>query len=687
MHFGFREEDIGRSISLYSGSIIGSKLADIAEEVKSKGEMQQIEIQHSNGSWYWVEVFPYKNISKNTIGVTVNFININKLKNQSEEIKTLYSSLNELTESTPSLIAIYDLIDHKTDFLLGNPDSLCGLSKDQILSGFDLKQLTDSEGKSVMVNHHQDLLHSKTENTISKVRIRDHVTDEYSWVLVNSKIHERDSSGMPTKSINVIQDITAIIDTENELKSSEERYRLALTSHRVGLWECEDLRLGKTWSSPEYKKLLGYSDKEYEGGYEHFLSLIHKNNYEDFITEVDNALSKSSAFSCLIKLKIKEEGYKWFEVNGFAEKNLSTRANRVICSIVLAHDKIVDRLVIESKEKLLENIFENAPIGFVITDAEGKIKEASSGFNKMIGAEVNQVIGTKFIDIEDKNNTAAAEFARLVRFEFPFISFDKNFLSSDQSEKKCRVHVSPIVTPNDDGGTDTLYCAIVSDITQTWNFENELNQINTELQDMNDYSTKLILNKLQAIQNTILVENKDGCVDLISTTNKELDVIYSHLESLSRHYKLLNTRKKFINLNLNKLLKQISNEVLKENGLKLKYDILPGINAIESQLKILIKELVNALHELVDIINNEVEFSADSDNAHWKISLSVKVAKINKSKVKSINNFLMNESKKNPPMQIRLISCKKIVNNHKGSLELLSDNDSSLTFSIKIAKP
>ena len=683
-HFGFREEDLGRSITLYSGtSILGKELAEMADEVKAKGEMKQIEIKHPNGSWFWVEVFPYKDLSKIVRGVTVNFININKLKSQSDELKTLYSSLDELTNASPSIITVVNLLDKKTELVVGNPKGVLGVDRKEISNGFDINSLFLDDSEFLFNKHLEAVAESESENTVSKLTIKNAVTGEKKWITVSSKIHRKDAKGVALSSLNVIQDITPIVDRENELKSSEERYRLALTSQRTGLWECEDIKKEVTWWSEEYKKLLGYADEEYEQGYQHFLDLIEKDNYDDFVSEIETALAKSSSFSCLLKLNIKNEGYKWFEVNGFAERDKKTKADRVICSVSISHDKIVDRLIIESKQKLLENIFENAPIGLVIIDSEGIITESSTGFNKLIGEENEDVVGNKFINLEE-NDSVVLEFKRLVKFEFPFISFEKKYVSKNQ-ERWCHNHMSPIAITNDEGVTETRYFVIVSDMTDKHNYKYEIDSINSELSHLNLSSSNLIASKLGSLQNKLepLLAAEDK-----SDLEENLSVIFSHLDALSQHYELINTSKSFKNTNLNKLVKKLAEE-LEKSDIILTNDVLPGINVIESQIYLLLKELVQCISKMTEIKNNTFALRSESKKNSWVLFLSCTTKNSEISKlIKPISGYLEKSEglDDRPSLQVKLATCRKIVHNHKGKIKAdfkVKDSKLTVEFSLK----
>lgn len=670
-HFNFRVGDRGRSISLYSGnSILGSDLAKMAEEVKQSGIKKQIEIQHPNGSWFWVEVFPYRDSNKDVKGATVNFININKLKKQSEELSRVYQFLDELTDNSPSLISLIDLESSKRIFVQGNPKYFIGVTKQEIIDGFEISSLLLDDNKQGLKKHFKKLTESQGVNVVSKLHLRDHLTKEKKWVSVVSKVIERNTKGKPTKCLNVMIDITPIVSKENELKASEERYRLALTSQKTGIWECKDINEGTTWWSEEYKNLLGYADKTYEKGYQHFQNLIHPDDLQNYTDSVTAALEKSAAFSCLIRLKIKKEGHKWFEVNGFAEKSKEAKV-RVICSVSLSHGKIVDRLIIQSKQKQLENIYKNAPIGFVIINKQGVIQESSLGFNKILDVKEKEAIGTKFIKLTGKisKNSIAEEFKRLVNYDFPFITYEKKYIINDKTEKWCHHHVSPISVTNEEGLSETMYCGIISDITDQHRYEVESGELKKEMYEMNLNATKLITQKLKGIETQLSVSKK-GQLEVVNIKDK-LSEIYSNIANVNQHFELLKTEKTFANVNLNKSAKKLAMQ-LKKLDIKLSYDVLPGVVAVESQIVLLLKDLCLYLNRIAEIKDKHLTLMADGAKGDWIINVSGVASKVTKNLLVSSQKYLKEGTglEDDPTLKVMLISCKSIANGHKGNLEL-----------------
>ncbi len=684
-HFNFRDGDLGRSISLYSGtSILGSDLEVYANNVKESGEMIQVEVQHPNGSWYWIEVFPYKNSNKEIKGATINFININKLKKQSIELNRVYHFLDELTNNSPSLINIYNFELRKRIFVQGNPKGLFGVTKDEILSGFNLSNLYISEGKTSIDIHYDKVRHSNGRNIVSKFKLRENDSGKKKWVSIVSRIYERDQEGIPINCISVVQDITPIIEKDNELKASEERYRLALTSQKTGIWECKDLESGKTWWSDEYKSLLGYANKTYDKGYAHFLNLIHIDDRKNYNDTVTTALNSGTGFSCLIRLKIKGEGYKWFELNGIAEKNEGK--SRIICSVSLSHGKIVDRLIIQSKQKQLENIFRNAPLGIVILNNQGIIQESSLGFNKLLDIEESEAKGAKFIDLGGKhgNQSIEEELKRFIDYDFPFITFEKKYIGPDDIEIWCHHHVSPVSITNEEGVSETMYCAIVSDITDQHRYEEESKILKNEMLEINQSASDLITSQLKNIEQLVSDSMTDDfkSVEIRDSIKK----VYFSLDNVSQHLELLNSSKTFANVNLNKLAKKLKSKLQQEN-LNLTYNILPGILAIESQMTVLIKDLCLYINNLAELKDNHIVLSADGSKGNWFINISGEVVKAFDSVINGTKQYLKegNGLNDHPSLKVMLISIKSIISLHNGSLILKHDKKGKqITFVINI---
>lgn len=92
---------------------------------------------------------------------------------------------------------------------------------------------------------------------------------------------------------NTLRIISAMRAKQN-LKTSEQRFDLAMKGANVGLWDWK-IPENEIYYSPTWKKLLGYEDHELENSFEQWIKLLHKDDanfmpqyVNDFISETNS---------------------------------------------------------------------------------------------------------------------------------------------------------------------------------------------------------------------------------------------------------------------------------------------------------------------------------------------------------------------------------------------------------------
>ncbi|MCB0163441.1 MAG: PAS domain-containing protein [Anaerolineae bacterium] len=86
------ETDVGRPLSHIVCNLIEVDLAETAALVLETLQAQEREVQHKNGSWYWMRVRPYRTDRNAVQGVTLTFSQITKLKQAQQQLETMFEN-------------------------------------------------------------------------------------------------------------------------------------------------------------------------------------------------------------------------------------------------------------------------------------------------------------------------------------------------------------------------------------------------------------------------------------------------------------------------------------------------------------------------------------------------------------------------------------------------------------------
>ena len=101
------------------------------------------------------------------------------------------------------------------------------------------------------------------------------------------------------------------------LRTSEERYLLALAGSTDGLWDW-DMLSNTVFYSDRFREILGYSFEEFPGTIEAFRSRLHPEDVEAIWAEIERHLQECVPYKVEYRLRTKSGEYLWFLARGQA---------------------------------------------------------------------------------------------------------------------------------------------------------------------------------------------------------------------------------------------------------------------------------------------------------------------------------------------------------------------------------
>lgn len=343
-HFQLRIEDIGRSISHFSGTLDGEVLIQYSKEVIKTLRPYKNDIQDTNGNWFTMEIYPYRSDEDLIQGVVINFIDISEIKNAISKKEEFNSFMNHLMEFNPSIIYIYDLETQKNTYCSSNITKFFGISESDIteMNKNNLIGALIYEDDIDKVLKHHEKLRTISPNEISQIeyRLKHKTTGEIIWVLSSDRAHEINDDGTVRTIMGSANIITNSKEMEFKLKESEERFRLAVNSNKSGLWEWSDVSTDNAWYSNEFFNLLDFQEKDLNHQFSSFVNLIHPNHISVFRNAMEDHVEDNLSFEEEIQLKTKNRGYVWFRVNGQMQFDTTSKnIKKIVGTLVDINEK------------------------------------------------------------------------------------------------------------------------------------------------------------------------------------------------------------------------------------------------------------------------------------------------------------------------------------------------------------
>jgi PAS domain S-box-containing protein len=138
---------------------------------------------------------------------------------------------------------------------------------------------------------------------------------------------------------------------ESALRTSEERFQLAVRGSTDGLWD-RNILTNEVFFSDRYRELLGHSADEFPGDFASFESCLHPDDKDRVLKMVTAHLEQRQPYDAEYRLRTKSGEYRWFRGRGQAIWNKQGQAVRMAGSIT----DITERKRSEEQVNLLQMI-------------------------------------------------------------------------------------------------------------------------------------------------------------------------------------------------------------------------------------------------------------------------------------------------------------------------------------------
>lgn len=114
------------------------------------------------------------------------------------------------------------------------------------------------------------------------------------------------------------QEISERKRVEDALRVSDERYALAVSGAKDGLWDW-DMRTNQIYYSPRWKEMLGFTEQELTNSPNEWLQRVHPEDITSLKTSLSAHLKGlSSHFECEHRIQHKDGSYRWILSRGIA---------------------------------------------------------------------------------------------------------------------------------------------------------------------------------------------------------------------------------------------------------------------------------------------------------------------------------------------------------------------------------
>ncbi len=270
-----------------------------------------------------------------------------ELRNQHDLVKTYF-------ECSPNAIFVADLdgrcVDCNQAFL-----DLVGLNSKAKTYGSLITDFFYEEDRERAIKDFQ-MISAIGGNKNIEYRIS--TTDGRTLIVQISATIIAKESSEPHYILGIITDITQQKLAEESLRTSEERYSLALEGANDGIWDW-DLENDQIYYSPRWKHLLGYNEDEVREDPDEWFKRIHPDDLPVVKSSIEAHLTgQSSHIETEFRMQHKNGTYLWVMARGNAIHTNGSRPHRVAGSMtdISRHKLAESRLMHEALHDKLTNL-------------------------------------------------------------------------------------------------------------------------------------------------------------------------------------------------------------------------------------------------------------------------------------------------------------------------------------------
>lgn len=212
----------------------------------------------------------------------------------------------------------------------------------------------------------------KTDGTVRHVRSRAHPYFN--------------ADGTLARYVGITVDVTDSVRQQQELRSSEQRWKFALEGAEQGVWDW-DMVQGTVYYSTRYAQMLGFTREELGDSYEAGFARIHPEDLPALESAVDEHVrGRTPHYRCEFRIRCKDGHWIWVESRGMVtERRTGGEPARMIGTHVDISARKAQRQALERSEEQLRLAADGAQIGTWYRPMPGQKVELSDCCKALLG--------------------------------------------------------------------------------------------------------------------------------------------------------------------------------------------------------------------------------------------------------------------------------------------------------------
>ena len=183
---------------------------------------------------------------------------------------------------------------------------------------------------------------------------------------------------------------------QRELSLSEERIQLALDAAKMGSWDW-NTETGEVKWSPNVEPLFGLEPGTFEGTYEAYLNLVHEDDRETVLNEIERAISgEIQDYIVIHRINFPDRSVRWLEGKGKAYYGSDGKPHRMSGTVT----DITERQQAEETMKLFQYTIDRARDAIQWLNREGGFEYVNEQACRSLGYTREELMRLNLWDID-----------------------------------------------------------------------------------------------------------------------------------------------------------------------------------------------------------------------------------------------------------------------------------------------
>ena len=361
-----------------------------------------------------------------------------------EEMRRTAELLKAVADGTTDAVFVKNR-DGK--YLLANPAAarFVGRADGDVLGRTDAELFDPDSARRLAERDRQVITSGVAESNVEELTAAG-VTRTY----LATRAPYRDVDGTVIGVIGITRDVTELKRSEESLRASEERLRLALRGAGGGAWDW-NLDTGDIWWSPELYELWGVQPGT-PMDIARSLAVVHAEDRESIQVAVGVAIERGADYRCEFRIRHPVLGEHWMASYGQVARDDSGRPMHLLG---ISLDVTERKRLADERDALLARLqlqFERMPLAYVQFDADLRVTDWNPAAERIFGFPKDEVLGMgpPYEKIVPVSFRAAAEplLARIKAGDMAAHSVNPN-LTKDGRTITCEWFNTPLL---DEGG-------------------------------------------------------------------------------------------------------------------------------------------------------------------------------------------------------------------------------------------